>query len=302
MTTPSISVIVPTYQRAGLVRECITSFDHQVDPPAFEMVVVDDGSTDDTAAVLAALAAERPWLHWSSQPVNAGPAAARNQAVQRASAELLLFVDDDIVAAPTLLQRHAELHAAADNELLAVLGRVDWHPSLTVTPFMRWLDRSTLQFGYESWLEEGPVEIPAAAFYTANLSLRRQLVIDSGGFDERFPFPAYEDIELATRLTARGLVMHYRPAALAYHRRAIDLRTFTRRMTNVGESSVLMRAIDPDFPLDDTLLRRRNVGLDARVAARLKAAIRRDEKSRAAYYWAAVAAAYDKGRKRAAAR
>jgi glycosyltransferase involved in cell wall biosynthesis len=299
MTRPRVSVIVPTFERTELLRSCILSFDSQEDPPGFDVVVVDDGSGDDTPAVLAELAADRPWLQWASQPANRGPAAARNRAVSLAQGELLLFVDDDIVASPSLLRHHDQLHKQAGDDQLAILGRVDWHPSLEITPFMRWLDRSGLQFAYDTWLREGPVEAPASAFYTANLSMSRQLILDAGGFDERFPYPAYEDLELAQRLTTQGLRMHYRPAALAYHRRAIDLPTFIQRMVRVGESAVLMRAISPEFAIDDHELvsRRGTRGRLRRIRA--KAAIRRNQASRSAYYWAVIASAYDLGRRRA---
>jgi GT2 family glycosyltransferase len=292
--TPRISVIVPTFQRAGLLSLCIESFDAQADAPDFEVVVVDDGSTDDTATALAALSADRPWLRWSSQPANRGPAAARNRGVSEARADLLLFVDDDVVASHDLLHTHLRLHDAAGDEQLAVLGRVDWHPSVDVTPFMRWLDRSGLQFAYDTWLREGPVP-PAAAFYTANLSLSRRVVIDAGGFDERFPYAAYEDLELATRLTGRGLHMDYRPAALAYHRRAIDLATFRQRMTRVGESAELMHAVAPGFVIDDRELLARRSGPLGVLLARARAATRPGDESRDEYYWSLAAAAYRRG-------
>jgi glycosyltransferase involved in cell wall biosynthesis len=295
--TPRVSVIVPTFQRAGLLRLCIESFDAQADAPDFEVVVIDDGSTDDTAATLAALQSGRPWLRWSSQPTNRGPAAARNRGVSEARANLLLFVDDDVVASHDLLHTHLRLHDAADDEQLAVLGRVDWHPSVDVTPFMRWLDRSGLQFAYDTWLREGPVP-PPAAFYTANLSLCKRVVVDAGGFDERFPYAAYEDLELATRLTRRGLHMDYRPAALAYHRRAIDLATFRQRMTRVGESAELMRAVAPDFVIDDReLLARRTHRLNI-LRARARVVARPGDDSRGDYYWSLAAAAYRRGMKR----
>jgi GT2 family glycosyltransferase len=294
--------VVPTYRRPGLLSSCIESFDQQTEPPSFEVVVVDDGSADDTASVLRALASTRPWLRWASQPVNRGPAAARNRALADATGELVLFVDDDIVASPSLLRTHVQRHDAADDDRLAILGRVDWHPSLEITPFMRWLDRSGLQFAYDTWLTPGPVELPAAAFYTANLSVPRQLVLDVGGFDERFPFAAYEDMELATRLTARGLRMVYDPTALAYHRRAIDRRTFVQRMARVGESAQLMRAVSPDFPLDDGALVSRQASRVRLLVAGLQAVLRRDDRSRADYYWSAVAASYKRGTRRGSAR
>jgi glycosyltransferase involved in cell wall biosynthesis len=299
MTAPRISVIVPTFERPALLRSCLQSFVAQVDPPEFEVVVVDDGSSDETPSVLAELEPRLAWLRWSSQPVNQGPAAARNRAIAQATGDLLLFIDDDIVASPDLLRRHADLHDAAADDHRAILGRVDWHPSLTVTPFMRWLDGSGLQFAYDTWLREGRLEVPAAAFYTANLSIPRPLVSAVDGFDERFPFPAYEDLELATRLTKNGLTMDYRPAALAYHKRSIDLPTFRRRMSRVGESAQLMRAVAPDFPIDDRALVSRRVTPRRRLLAAVSARLRPDDVTRGAYYWAAVAAAYDEGIQRA---
>lgn len=295
--TPRLSVVVPTYERPALLRACIESFDDQVDAPDFEVVVIDDGSGDHTPAVLDAMAADRGWLHPLRQSANRGPAAARNAGLAAARGDLLLFVDDDVVASPTLLRTHADLHAAAGAgaETFAVLGRVDWHPSLEVTPFMRWIDTSGLQFAYDTWLVEGPVEVPAAAFYTANLSMPRRLVLDAGGFDERFPFPAYEDLELATRLTAAGLRMDYRPAALAYHLRAIDLATFVARMRKVGESAELMRTISPGFDIDDRALREQPRGLGRRTVAAAKAVLRPTSAHRDAHYWSLVAAAYDDG-------
>lgn len=291
-------MVVPTYQRSALLRQCIESFDAQTDPPEFEVVAIDDGSRDDTARVLAKLSTDRPWLRWASQSTNRGPAAARNRAIADARGRLLLFVDDDIVAAPSLLRAHVDLHAEASDDLLAILGHVDWHPSLTVSPFMRWLDRTGLQFAYGSWLREGPVATPASAFYTANVSIARRLVDDVGGFDERFTFAAYEDTEFATRLAGRGMHLDYRPAARAFHSRSINLRTFARRMTQVGESAEIMRQISPGFAIDDRRLVSHRTDWAGIVRAGARAAKRRDDESRRAYYWAVVAHSYDRGVRR----
>jgi hypothetical protein len=157
---------------------------------------------------------------------------------------------------------------------------------------MRWLDRSGLQFGYDTWLREGPVEPPYAAFYTANLSMRRELLDTVGGFDERFPGPAYEDMELAYRLTQRGLRMEYRPAALAWHARPIDLATFRRRMQMVARSAALLADAAPDFPLDDRALLARDRRRRDRWIVAARAALRRADEDRSEHYWAQVAHAY----------
>jgi glycosyltransferase involved in cell wall biosynthesis len=230
---------------------------------------------------------------------NAGPAAARNRAVQESSGPLLLFLDDDVVASPSLLARHLHHHAGGD-ATRAVLGRIEWHGDLTITPFMRWLDRSGLQFAFDTWLREGPVVPPYAAFYTANLSLHRELFETSGGFDERFPYAAYEDMELAWRLTSAGLALEFRPDALAFHRRGITLPDFRRRMKKVGESAALLAHVQPDFPVDDDLALAGRRGWRGRAALSLLARVAPTDKWRHAHYGAEVAAAYLEGRTRAA--
>jgi GT2 family glycosyltransferase len=290
MSEPRLSVVVPTYQRSALLDRCLTALAGS-DLCEYEVVAVDDGSTDNTAQVLRRHVGRLP-LTALAQPRNAGPAAARNRGVAAARAPLILFVDDDIVVTSTLLRRHLELHDASSDPLLCVLGRVDWHPDLTVTPFMRWLDRSGLQFAYDTWLREGQVDPPYAAFYTANLSVNRELLVEAGGFDERFPFPAYEDMELAYRLTQRGLKMHYRPAALAWHARAIDLAAFRRRTAMVATSAALLRDTSPHFPLDDRGLLAQDRRRRDRWRTAARASLLRREADRSEHYWAQVAHAY----------
>jgi GT2 family glycosyltransferase len=289
-------VVIPTFRRPALLRRCLQSLANQdLATDAFEVVVVDDGSGDDTGKVVAAAGGNVRVL---VQPSNAGPAAARNRGIASAQARLVVFLDDDIAAAPDLLTNHLRMHNERGDERLGVLGRVDWDPSLEVTPFMHWLDRSGLQFGYETWLREGPVDPPYAAFYTCNVSLQRSLLVSSGGFDERFPYAAFEDMELAFRLTSLGFHLDYRPKAQAFHTRAMDLRGFCSRMQRVGESAELMRKAAPEFPLDDDALRRRFAGRRDRWKHRLAASIRQTDRARARHYWAEVAAAYERGRRR----
>jgi len=297
--TPALSVVVPTYRRPRLLRRCVASLVEQDAGAAFEVVVVDDGSGDETPQVLVALSREHPGVVVPHvQPRNTGPAAARNRALETARAPLVLFVDDDVAAAPGLLATHLRLHAEAADPMLGILGRVDWHPDLTISTFMRWLDRSGLQFGYDTWLTEGPVQPPYAAFYTANLSMPRALLTDAGGFDERFPHAAYEDMELAFRLTERGFRLDYRPAALAWHMRSMELGSFATRMAKVGESAGLLRAAAPEFPIDDATLRAAWRPRRVRWALHARAA-RGDEQARDLWYWATIAAAYAHGGRQA---
>ena len=291
-----LSVVIPTYRRPELLRRCLASLVAQdLDTTRFEVIVVDDGSGDATSDVLARVAGNVVAL---TQPQNAGPAAARNRGINAARGDLVLFLDDDVAAATDLLSTHLAIHARHDDPTLGVLGRIDWDPSLSITPFMHWLDTSGLQFAYDTWLREGPVDPPYAAFYTCNLSMRRELLVAEGGFDERFPYPAFEDIELAFRLTNRGFHLAYHPSARGFHTRAIDLRGFGTRMRKVGESAELIKRAAPEFPLDDDQITQQDVGAAELVRRATRAALG-SKRGRAAYYWAVVGRAYARGRRRA---
>jgi GT2 family glycosyltransferase len=297
-----IDVVVPTYQRADLLARCLDSFAAQTaDPTSYELLVVDDGSTDGTPEVIEAARRAGPVRIVAARQPNAGPAAARNRAVRLGSAPLLLFVDDDIVATPELVATHLELHRNGPREQ-GYVGLVSWEPSLQVTPFMRWLDGTDLQFTYGTSLQPGRVPRPEDAFYTCNLSLSRSLFDEAGGFDESFPYPAYEDVELGHRLAAAGFVLDYTPEAMAFHNRPITLAEFRRRMEFVAESAVRIDRIHPGIvgplvPLPDGL------GAAAvRVVARAACAVRpvwgsRDVRAR--HYWAEVHHALAVGMRRA---
>ena len=302
MTTPELSVVVPTFRRPALLARCLDALARQsAGLDRFEVVVADDGSGDETGTVVRAAARRAGNVRLEVLAANGGPAAARNRALKASEAPLVLFLDDDVEASPALVSTHLDLHAAAD-ERLGVLGLVQWAPDLKVTPFMRWLDRSGLQFAYDTWLQPGPVPVPHAAFYTANLSMRRELVLAVGGFDETFPYASFEDIELAWRLTAQGFHLEYRPEALAFHARPIDLATFRRRTANDAESAALARRLQPDLDIDESgrehgFIRRRHrlaMTVVVPVAERLGR-----ERFLARYYQAEIAAAYRAGQRRA---
>jgi GT2 family glycosyltransferase len=299
--TPALSVVTPTHRRADLLERLLHSLRRQtVAPERFEVVVVDDGSADETPATLQRAETLMRNLRWRSSQRGRGPAAARNEGVRLARGRLILFLDDDIEATPDLVETHLRLHDEAGDPSLGILGRVDWHSDLEITPFMRWLDRSGLQFAYDTWLRPGHIDPPYAAFYTANLSVHRDLVVRSGGFDERFPYAAYEDMELAWRLHRLGFRMDYRPEAQALHTRGIDLPAFARRMARAAESAVLLGAVQPDFPLspNDTPERWPVPGALTRRRRAIRARFTQNDARLDRHYRGEIALAYQQGLKR----
>jgi GT2 family glycosyltransferase len=293
----AISVVIPTYRRPELLAQCLDGLRHQDVPEStFEVIVVDDASGPETTAVVEKAAHATGNVRSLTQPHNRGPAAARNRGVAASSAPLLLFLDDDIVASPSLVGTHVRLHSGTP-DTYGLIGLVEWLPSLKVTHFMRWLDRVPNQFAFHT-MEEGLQDDPAGKFYTCNLSMKRRLFDDVGGFDERFPFAAYEDTELAIRLIAKGFHLDYRKAALAWNSRAVTLDEFCSRMAKVAQSAhVLAEAFpgtDP-FIADLAAPRYSNLQLALLRAVSVPFPTLLGRNLRSSYYWERVRRAYRDG-------
>ncbi len=239
----SIDIIIPTHNSARTVGDVLSALRRQV-RSGDRVIVVDDGSTDDTARVLQESAVLfRTALVVHARP-HGGAAAARNTGLTLARGNIVLFLGADILPAPSLLARHRALHDAYPEETVGCLGFVTWDPALPPTPFMVWLEHGS-QNAYrgiagERWVDAG------AYCYGANLSLKRSILTRVGGFDERnFTAYGWEDIDLGMRLAAHGLRLAYEPTALGWHRHRHTLVTFCRRQELVGRGIVAMARLHP---------------------------------------------------------
>jgi glycosyltransferase involved in cell wall biosynthesis len=211
MTNPELSVVIPSYNRSAIVERCVRALCAQTCAAArYEIIVSDDGSPDDTAAVVAALQQQFAghaivYLH---QP-NAGANRARNRAIGAARGGLLLFINDDTIAVPRMLEEHLAAHAEQPDDRVAVLGRMTVSPDLPpsrLAPLH--LDRAFVR------LRDGQM-LDWRGFFTCNVSVKKSLLDRGGLFEERMRY--HEDLELAWRLSAQGLRVWYRAQALGYH-------------------------------------------------------------------------------------
>ncbi len=239
----SFSVVIPTFRRAETLFPVLDALAAQVDPPEFEVVVVDDGSGDDTLPRLRAYRPPYPFRFFSQE--NAGPATARNRGVREARGAVVVFLGDDTVPEPPLLSIHARTHAEKRPRPVAVLGYTTWPRGLRVSPFLHHINEYGLQFGYG--LIRDPEEVPFNFFYTSNVSLPRDLLLEVGLFDTSFPHAAWEDIEVAYRLMQRGLRMVYRPSAVARHHHDITFASFRRRQEKAGEAAAIFYRKHPEL-------------------------------------------------------
>lgn len=148
MSIKPLGIVIPTHNRCAVLLECLAHLEKQTFKD-FEVVVVDDGSSDDTAVKLAAYQARSPLCMRYVSQANSGPAKARNVGISLLSSPVCLMLGDDIFASPTLLEMHLQFHQHNPEIKVAGLGMIRWSASgQKVTRFMRWLDEADLQFSY----------------------------------------------------------------------------------------------------------------------------------------------------------
>lgn len=197
---PTVTIVVASRNRSSLLRRLVGALEAQAGAPPFEVVIVDDASTDDTPAVLAEL--ERSTsvvLHVLRQDRRRGPGPARNAGWRHGSGDRILFTDDDCTPRPTWV---AELAGSLAHHDLA-------QGATTPAP-----DQLSQQGTFSRTLE---VSEPTGFFQTCNMGFRRSALEGAGGFDEAFDHPAGEDTDLALRCLAAGASFEFCPAAIVEH-------------------------------------------------------------------------------------
>ena len=184
-----------------------------------------------------------------------GPSAARNAGVKRATAPIILFMDDDCEAHQGLVATHVSETSGCGT---VTIGRVIWHPHLTVTPFMDLVTHGA-QFNYGAISD--PEDVPFSCFYTSNVSVSREDLVAVGGFDEGLPLYG-EDTELGYRLHQSGAQLRYRPRAIVFHDQPLELRAFLHRQRRAGRAAVQILERHPEL--------RSALGVDAVADVRLR--------------------------------
>ncbi len=237
----AISVVIPTRNRASYLEPSLASLESQtLSPDAFEIIVVDDGSTDATGALCRGRRGKAP-LRYVRQS-HAGSAAAKNLGLFLSGGEIVVFFDDDDVASATFLEEHLKAHAAFPDPHLSVLSFTDWHPDLTVTPVMDYLvNVGQFLFSYVSLRDRQ--QLGWQHFWTGRISCKRRFLTHFGVFSPRMK--RVEDIELGYRLSRHGHEIRYWRGAESFMLRPITFADFCRRAEGDGVALSEMKRIHP---------------------------------------------------------
>jgi len=203
-----LSVVIPTYNRKPILEKCLAALEQQTFDPTliagYEVVVVDDGSTDGTVAWLQSQGDRFAHVRLFEQD-HMGPSAARNLGVAKAQGDTIIFIDSDLVVTEEFLQSHAltltTAMQAQGSDRLFTYGRVI----------------NTCNFDHPTAEPFKVTDFSAAFFATGNVAIARHWLEEAGLFDTQFQLYGWEDLELGVRLKQLGLKLVKCPAAVGYH-------------------------------------------------------------------------------------
>lgn len=246
-TSGFLSIIIPTFNRAGSLARQLGWLEAQsIDRAVSELIVVDDGSSDNTWEILTEKAKTLSWLRPLRQ-TNQGQAAARQYGVRESRGEILLFLDDDMQPAThDFLECHRQFHLHRPVRSFA-LGAIHPPPDDPPRPAFEYFYEKSIRGLYEQFTR-GTLKPSGTHFFSANVSLSKSLFLESGGFD-----PAYrhaEDRELGLRLEMRfaaPFAFLYQAAAY-HHSPTARYESFVTRARLYGEYDWRMAQLYPQRP------------------------------------------------------
>ncbi|MEO6911247.1 MAG: glycosyltransferase family 2 protein [Edaphobacter sp.] len=220
-----ITVIIPTYNRSGLLKETLDALCAQSKAQDIhEVIVVNDGSTDSTDEVVNGFFSRLPIRYFYQE--RSGVSQARNRGLRETSAPVVLLLDDDIIPSQQLIAEHSIFHESNPDLEAVLLGYVTWYTKIHATPFMCWYGEYGALFGYSKLKDKQ--EAPARFLYTCNVSFKTDFLLAHGGFNETLT--VLEDHELGYRLTKDGMRMTFLKAALGYHNQTFTFDQACQRL------------------------------------------------------------------------
>jgi len=213
---PSIeaSIIIPTFNGGSRIGSCLDALLEQAAGRDVDILVVNDGSTDNTVNVVNQYSAVR-----LINQANAGPGAARNRGAMESAGRILLFIDDDCIVASNWLD--SMLGQFRDSEVVAAKGAYRTRQKQLTARFVQieYEDRYRLMDGLDS--------IDFIDTYSA--AFRRERFLEMNGYDTSFPVACAEDAELSYRMSNSGWKMKFAPAAIVYHTHPDSLRAYAAK-------------------------------------------------------------------------
>ncbi len=229
-TKPVISIVIPAYNRSKVLNITLDKLASQdIDPKRYEVIVVDDGSTDGLFQMVSGKIPHMPYTLRLFHHENHGPGFTQNRGIIESRGNLILILPNDIWVTKGLIRKHLQTHKQNPQNYVAVMGKVTQSPDLESTVLHKYWDRfSCFQF-------EEKTEVEGIFFHACNVSLKRKFLIDSGFFKTKLG-ASNEDAELGYRLQCRGMKLLYNREAKAFHHHEETLVSLCQRAYEEGSN------------------------------------------------------------------
>jgi glycosyltransferase involved in cell wall biosynthesis len=233
-----ISVIIPTYNGAHKIETVLSALTQQTVLP-FEIIVVVDGSTDNTIEVVKSFEQIFSRLRIIQQ-ANSGRAAVRNRGASEASGDILIFYDDDMKPHPDSVAQHASFHGK-QNGILS--GNQVEHERPDKTEIQNY--KAHLTWMWTSKYSDGLNKLnPSNLFFTAaNCSIKKSIFIALGGFDNTLTDA--EDHDFAARALENGIDVFFDKENIALHNDPITCHSYINRLRAYAEAHQKLKQLHP---------------------------------------------------------
>lgn len=217
---PTISVIVPTFNSQDNISNCLKALENQtLNRNFYEVIVVDDGSTDRTCEIVKTFPNVR-----LVESVHGGPSEARNLGAKMASGEYLLFTDSDCTPTSKWIKEITSYFT--DVNIIGVKGVYQSNQKSVVARFVQ----LEYQYKYQRMARDEFIDF----IDTSSAAYRRDVFLKNGGFDTSFTRASVEDQELSFRLNQKGYHMVFAPGAAVFHQHDQDILDYWRRKYGIG--------------------------------------------------------------------
>jgi glycosyltransferase involved in cell wall biosynthesis len=242
-----LTLVMPCYNRALDLQRVLEAYDRQETDVPFEILAVDDASTDHTYAILTSYQPQRYSLRVERMGMNSGQGRARNRVVPFVNAPIMMFVGDDMLPQPGFIQGHLNMHRHNPQENLAVLGKVEWPKDIPCNTLMKHIDGiGAQQFSYY-YMRSGR-EYDFRHFYTCNISVKTSFFKAlPSWFDPDFYLYGYEDVEVGYRLAQNGMRIVYQEDMIVQHYHYYNVWGFAKRQFNSGVMLNVLIRKHPDL-------------------------------------------------------
>lgn len=209
--------------------------------PNFETIIVDNGVNKRWARAIKRYDTQKNKIRFYA-PGRLSRSSSWNYGAAQSGAKILIFMGDDFRPNPNFVKSHLAVHQKHRKLNAVAIGPAIFGKDIRITNFMKWAENSGRLFGVAF---KNASKVPGDFFWGANCSIKREFFVNNRGFDEAFPYHAWDDYELGMRLNKVGMKVYFEPGAVAQHDHKVTLKSRIKAMRQAGESAIIFENKHP---------------------------------------------------------